>query len=216
VPGTEPSITGVKIGIPQSFYFDSVDADVDAAVRAVARNAEAMGAYVIPVAVPDIAALNAVGRVILLAEASALMEPYLKERRADIGEDVLALLDQGRLLPATDYVNAQRLRRMFQGRFAEIWETVDVLLTPTTPITAPRIGETTAAVNGGQEDIRLASTRLVRGINVLGLPAISIPCGQDSRGLPIGAQIIGQPFAEAAVLRVAQALMPGEAPAPQL
>ena len=65
-------------------------------------------------------------------------------------------------------------------------------------------------------DVRLAATRLVRAINVLGLPAVSIPCGADRRGLPIGLQIVGQPFAEALILRVAQALVPAEVPVQHL
>ena len=113
------------------------------------------GAEIVPLRVPDIAAINTVARVILLAEASALLEPHL-EQRDRFGADVLALLDQGRLLPATDYVNAQRLRRAMQREFAALWSRVDCLFTPTTPITAPRIGETTVAVGGQNEDVRLA------------------------------------------------------------
>jgi len=122
------------------------------------------------------------------------------------GTDVLALLDQGRLLPATDYVNAQRLRRMFQQEFHALWEKIDCLFTPTTAIGAPRIGESTVDIGGEPEDVRLASTRLVRGINVLGLPALSVPCGLDRKNMPVSLQIIGKPFAEAMVLRVGAAL----------
>jgi aspartyl-tRNA(Asn)/glutamyl-tRNA(Gln) amidotransferase subunit A len=165
--------------------------------------------------VPDIAAINTVARLILLAEASAQLEPHL-EQRDRFGADVLALLDQGRLLPATDYINAQRLRHEMQREFAALWSRVDCLFTPTTPITAPLIGETTVAAGGESEDVRLAATRLVRAINPLGLPAVSIPYGADRRGLPVGLQIVGRPFAEALILRVAQALVPGEVPVPHL
>ncbi|MGD0363567.1 MAG: amidase [Bryobacteraceae bacterium] len=215
VPGVEPSIRGLRIGMPENFYFESLDPDVDSAVRAAFHAAASLGAEIVPVTVPDIAAINTVARLILLAEASALLEPHL-ERRDRIGADVLALLDQGRLLPATDYINAQRLRRAMQREFAALWSRVDCLFTPTTPITAPRIGETTVAVSGQNEDVRLAATRLVRAINPLGLPAVSIPCGADRRGLPIGLQIVGPPFAEALILRVSQALLPAEVPVPKL
>jgi aspartyl-tRNA(Asn)/glutamyl-tRNA(Gln) amidotransferase subunit A len=94
--------------------------------------AESRGAEIVPLRVPDIAAINTVARVILLAEASALLEPHL-EQRDQFGADVLALLDQGRLLPATDYINAQRLRRAMQREFARLWSRVDCLFTPTTP-----------------------------------------------------------------------------------
>lgn len=215
IPELEPSIRGLKIGLPENFYFDRVDPEVDSAVRGAFRAAASLGAEVRPLRVPDIAAVNAVARLILLAEVSALMEPHL-HRRDQFGADVLALLDQGRLLPATDYVNAQRLRSRFRNEFATLWSRVDCFMTPATPITAPRIGETTAAIGSETEDVRLASTRLVRGINVLGFPAVSIPCGADRRRLPIGLQIVAKPFAEALVLRVAQALFPAEIPVPQL
>jgi aspartyl-tRNA(Asn)/glutamyl-tRNA(Gln) amidotransferase subunit A len=215
VPDIEPSLRGLRIGLPENFYFERLDPEVDAAVRAAFRTAEALGAEIVTLRVPDIAAINTVARVILLAEASALLEPHL-EHRDLFGGDVLALLDQGRLLPATDYINAQRLRRAMQHEFSGAWSRVDCLFTPTAPITAPRIGETTATVGSASEDVRLATTRLVRAINLLGVPAISIPCGMDHRGLPIGLQIVGQPFAEALILRVAQALAPGEVPVPHL
>ena len=205
LPQDACSIRGVRIGLPQNFYLERLDPDVDVAVRRMAATAESLGARVIPVRVPDIEALNAVGRVILLAEASALMEKYTGNRD-QFGSDVLALFDQGRLLPATDYVNAQRLRRMMQREFARLWSRIDCLFTPTTPMAAPRIGEKTAALGDFTEDVRLAATRLVRGINVLGLPALSMPCGLDRRGLPIGLQIVGRPFDEALVLQVAAAL----------
>jgi len=215
VPEPEPSIRGLRIGLAENFYGERLDPDVDAAVRAAFAEAESRGAQVVPLRVPDIVAINAVARVILLAEASALMEPHM-EQRDHFGADVLALLDQGRLLPATDYVNAQRLRRKMRAEFNTMWERVDCLFTPTIPITAPRIGETSATINGESEDVRLATTRMVRAINALGLPAISIPRGNDRRGLPIGLQIIGKPFAEAMILRVAQALLPAETPTPSL
>ena len=213
VPEEQPSLAGLRIGVPQNFYFDRVDPEVAASVQAMVQRAEALGARAVPVRVPDIAALNAVGRVILLAEASALMEPYL-HRRAEFGADVLALLDQGRLLPATDYINAQRLRRAFMTEFGKVWTEADCLFTPCTPITAPCIGEATASIAGETEDVRLASTRLVRGLNVLGVPALALPSGLDNRGLPMSLQIVGKPWSEALLLKVAQALAPGEAPLP--
>jgi len=205
LPAANCAIRGVRIGMPENFYFDRIDPDVEAAVRRAGAVAESLGAHIIPVRVPDIAALNAVSRVILLAEASALMEKYIGNRD-QFGGDVLALLDQGRFVPATDYINAQRLRRMMQREFAQLWRRVDCLFTPTAPMAAPRIGDTTVQLGDHTEDVRLAATRLVRGINVLGLPALSMPCGADRRGLPVALQIVGRPFDEALVLRAAAAL----------
>jgi aspartyl-tRNA(Asn)/glutamyl-tRNA(Gln) amidotransferase subunit A len=215
VPDIAPPLKGMRIGLPENFYLERLEPDVDAAVRGAFRTAESQGAIIVPIRVPDIAAINTVARVILMAEASAALEPHM-EHRDQFGPDVLALLEQGRLLPATDYINAQRLRTAMQREFHALWRQVDCLFTPTAPITAPRIGETSVSIGGQSEDVRLATTRFVRGINLLGLPAVSIPCGSDRRGLPIGLQIIGKPFAEGLILRAAQAVHPAEIPAPRL
>lgn len=205
VPPEGVSIRGLRVGVPGNFYFDQVDPEVAAAVRTMAQLAAGLGANVEVVTVPDIAALNAVGRVILLSEASAVFERFA-DRRDEFGADVRTLFDQGMLLPATDYVNAQRLRRQFRDAFIRLFESIDVMLTPTTPTVAKRIGETTIQVGGVAEDFRLATTRLVRGINLLGFPAISIPCGFDGEEMPIGLQLIGRPFAERQLLAAAAAL----------
>ncbi len=205
VPEDGCSIRELRIGVPRNFYFERIDAEVEAAVRGALRQAEARGAVVKEVRVPDIAALNAVARVTLLAEASAALEPFLKDR-SKFGADVLALLDQGRLVPATDYINAQRLRRRYRREFDRLWTEVDCLITPATPAPAAKIGDTTVTLGGQEEDVRLAATRLVRGINPLGLPALSLPCGISGAGLPLGLQIVGRAFDEAGLLRVGAAL----------
>jgi len=191
------ALKGKRVGVPENFYNERLLPGVASAFQSALRGAESAGARLAPIHVPDPAEINVVSRVILLSEASALMEPYL-HRRGDFGADVLALLDQGRLLPATDYVNAQRLRRLFQKDWARLWNEVDCIFTPTAPITAPEIGAVTVDIDGAPEDVRLASTRYVRAINVLGLPAISVPL--PSEGMPVGLQVIGKPFAEAEII----------------
>ncbi len=205
IPDEGVGIRGLRVGFPENFYFERLDRDVESAVRGALARAESLGAAIKPVRVPDVPALNAAARVILLAEASAIMERHLGERQK-FGADVLALLDQGRVLAATDYVNAQRVRRKLRGEFAKLWSEVDCLFTPTTPIVAPRIGERTVRVGGEDEDVRLASTRMLRAINALGYPAVTIPCGLSGSGLPIGLQIVGAPDDEGLILRAAAAL----------
>jgi aspartyl-tRNA(Asn)/glutamyl-tRNA(Gln) amidotransferase subunit A len=195
----------IRIGLPENFYFTRISTEVRDAVQKAAHAAERLGARVVPVKVPDIDALNDVGRVILLAEASAVYQPYFS-RREDFGADVLALLDQGRLVPATDYVNAQRIRKILVSEFCTLFSSIDCLLTPTTPTTAPLIGQKQVELNGEMMDTRLATTRLVRGINVLGFPALSMPCGKSASGLPIGLQLIGRPFEERLLLVLGEAL----------
>ena len=205
LPPQQPSIAGLRIGRPENFYFDRLEPAVRDAIDKAFRQAEALGAHIVPVTVPDIAAMNVVARVILMSEASALLEPYL-ERRELFGPDVLALFDQGRALPATYYINAQRLRRQMQREYAKVWQTVDVLFTPTSPIVAPAIGAATVVIDGTEEDTRMAATRFFRSFNLLGWPALSLPCSSQPRTLPIGLQIIGAPFQEARILHVAAAL----------
>jgi aspartyl-tRNA(Asn)/glutamyl-tRNA(Gln) amidotransferase subunit A len=198
---------GVRIGVPLNFYNERVTPEVAAAFIRALGEAESAGAILVLVRLPDPVEINAISRVILLAEASAVFEPHL-HRRADFGADVMALLDQGRLISATDYINAQRLRRFYQREWARVWTEVDFVFTPTTPIVAPKIGQTAVDIEGVAEDVRLAATRFVRAINVLGLPAISVPLSIPSNGLPIGLQVIGKAFDEARVIAIAAAISP--------
>lgn len=205
------SIPEIRVGLPENFYLETVMPEVKAAVHQAAQRAEQLGARVIPVRVPDIEALNTAGLVILLSEAAAVHQAH-HHRRSDFGPDVLALLDQGSLIPAIDYVNAQRQRKMLLDEFHALFRGIDCLFTPATPITAPRIGQTEISLNGTQYDTRILITRFARGINVLGFPALSIPCGSSSPcgnspdGLPIGLQMIARPLEENLLLALGEAL----------
>lgn len=198
-------IHGLAVGVPENYFFDRLSLDVERALRAALKKLEELGARLERVRLPGIAAATDLSRVILLAEAAALHQKHLRSRRQDIGADVRALLEQGECILATDYLNAQRARRHFIAELDAVFRKVATLVTPTTPVTAAAIGETTVRVNGEVEDVRLASTRLVRAFNLAGVPIVSVPCGFDHRGLPIGLQIVGKPFDEATVLRVGYA-----------
>jgi aspartyl-tRNA(Asn)/glutamyl-tRNA(Gln) amidotransferase subunit A len=141
----------------------------------------------------------------LLAEAAAVHEKNLAHRSL-FGPDVLALLDAGRLIPATDYLQAQRARRRFAAEFRALFEKIDCLFAPATPVTAPKIGQDMVEIAGEPEDTRLATTRYLRGINAVGLPVLSMPAGLHSGGLPMGMQLIGKPFSEAMLVRIGAAL----------
>lgn len=116
------------------------------------------------------------------------------------------MLDQGMLVPSADYVNAQRLRKVLLGEFHALFRSIDCLLTPTTPITAPRVGQTEITLDGVAHDTRMLTTRFVRGFNVLGFPALSLPCGASSQELPIGLQLAAGPFEENLLLMLGEAL----------
>ena len=205
-PEGETSLRGVRIGLPRNFYFDRIDKEVDAAVYFMGYTAEDLGAELQRVRVPDGEQLNALAHTTLLVEAAAVHEPYLRKKRATYGDDVRTLLDMGRLIPAVDYVQAQRLRRRILGVYLDILKKVDALLLPATPMTAPRIGQTEVDINGALEDTRLAATRLLRGFNLLGLPVLALPAGFSSAGLPIGCQLVGRPWDEPLLLRIGAAL----------
>src|SRR6185312_11941429 len=123
-----------------------------------------------------------------------------------IGLDVWRLMQQGRLISGPDYVNAQRLRTVYRRQFDALWQSIDVLATPTTPITAPRLEQDEVETDGYRESSRMAATRLVRAINLIGEPALSMPCGSSKNGLPVGLQLVGKPFSDAMLLKVGQTL----------
>ncbi len=204
-PGVVFDLRGVRVGRPSNFYFDRLAPAVAARIEKSFELAAGLGAEIIRLEVPDVEEWNAVARVVLLAEASAALEPHMAQRDL-FGPDVLTLLDQGRLLPATMYIQAQRIRSRLVNEARAIWRQVDCLLTPATPTTAPKIGDTEIDVGSVNEDVRLATTRLVRGINLLGVPALSLPCGTDAAGLPVGLQIIAPAFADKNLLRIGSAL----------
>lgn len=205
VPPSHVDMTGLRVGVPRNYFFDHVDAEVATSVKDAIANAERSGALIVDIEIPDMVALTQAGATCLLSEAASSLRPYL-DRRSDFGEDVLARLDQGRNILAIDYLDALGERRRVGRAFAKLWEHVDCLFTPSTPMTAPLIGAEFVKFNGKQEEVRAAATRFTRGMNALGLPAISLPCGFSRSGLPIGLQIIGARDRDDFVLQVAAAM----------
>ena len=198
------NLKGIRVGVPRSFYFERVRDDVRTAVHRSVRELERLGAAVSEVQIPDMVQLNAAARVIQFSETAAIYGSYSDS--SQFGEDVWALIQQGKLVAGHQYVNAQRVRTLFRREFDTLWQSVDVLATPTTPTPAPLTDEAQVKIGNDDEDTRLASTRLVRAINVLGEPALSLPCGESAEGLPIGLQLIGPPFKEPELLAFGKAL----------
>jgi aspartyl-tRNA(Asn)/glutamyl-tRNA(Gln) amidotransferase subunit A len=205
VPAGHADVRGMRIGVPENFFVEQIAPEVMLAFRAAVQTAAALGAHVVEMRLPDAGALNVVGRVTQLSEVSALLARYL-DRPNDFGPDVLALVEQGRLIPATDYLNAQRVRTVLARDFSKIWKNLDCLMTPATPMTAPKIGEMTVDFGSFTEDVRSAATRLTRPFNVLGWPALALPCEFSSTGLPIGLQLVAPPQQEDTLLQAGAAL----------
>ncbi|MGI8958686.1 MAG: amidase [Bryobacteraceae bacterium] len=201
-----PNLNGVRIGIPNNYYFESVDDQVATAVKNSISEMDRRGASLSEVQLPDMDEATAAARIIQLSETAALYAHHTDP--ALFGDDVWALIQQGKMIAAHEYVNAQRIRTLFRRDFDALWQRIDILAAPTTPVSAPRIDELTVQINLQQEDTRMASTRLVRAINFLGEPALSMPCGKTNNGLPIGLQLISSPFTEPKLLQVARTLEP--------
>lgn len=203
--GPEPTLAGRKLGIPENFYFDGLHPDIEAAARKAITVLEDIGAELVSIKVPDIEEFNEIGRLILLAEATSVHEKRLRERRSEIGDDVRALFDQGRFIRASEYLNAQRRRRALIDAFNELLGSVDAIVTPTIPVPPAKIGQNTLTVAGVEHNVRIATTRNARALNLTGLPLLSVPCGLTEENLPIGLQIIGRLWDEAGILEIGHA-----------
>ncbi len=202
---TEAGVAGLRIGVPANFFFDRLEPEITSSIRHAVQTLAALGARMMEVQIPDIEELNSIGRLVLSAEASSLWKGHL-DRPADFGDDVLAALERGCLIPATEYLDAQRRRRRLSKRLAQLWTRIDCLLCPATPTTAPRIGDAVISIGAGTEDVRIGSTRLVRPFNVLGWPALAMRCGFSAEGLPIGLQLVSAPGREETLFRAGAAL----------
>jgi len=202
----ENGVGGMRFAVPRDYFFDRIDPEVDAAVRAAARTLADLGATVEEVPMPQAGPASVAGAAILFVEAAAYHEHWLRTRPQDYDPAVRERLLVGSALLATDYVKAQRARSVVVEETQRLFDRFDALLTPTVPIGAPRQEQGVIRWPDGTEDnVRGVTLRLTRPYNLLGFPALSIPCGFTGEGLPIGLQIAGRPFAEARVLRVARA-----------
>jgi aspartyl-tRNA(Asn)/glutamyl-tRNA(Gln) amidotransferase subunit A len=201
----DTNLGGMRIGVPEDFFVDKIAPEVMLSFRAAVQTAAGLGAHVTEIRLPDVAALNDIGRLVQLSEVSALLARYL-DRHSELGRDTLVLVEQGRLIPAIDYLNAQRVRTVLAREFSKIWKHLDCLMTSATPMTAPRIGEMTTTFGAITEDVRMAATRLTRPFNVLGWPAMALPCGFSQAGLPIGLQLAAPPQQEDTLLQAGAAL----------
>lgn len=197
----QPKLEGLRIGFSEEFLLEGIDPEIRAMVESALRAFHEWGASIVQLKLGWLRDVVAISHIILPAEAASVVEPHLS-RRDDFGPEVRPLFEAGRLISAVDYLQAQKLRRIYRAKAAsEIWNLCDVLISPSTAITAPKIGEQTVTLASGQElEVRAASTLLVRAFNVLGTPAHSIVGGFHSNGLPMSLQLIAKPLADASVL----------------
>jgi aspartyl-tRNA(Asn)/glutamyl-tRNA(Gln) amidotransferase subunit A len=202
----EEPVRGLRVGVPENFFFAGLDPEVEAGVRAAFATLASLGARVEEVRLPDPQVVNDVTQIISRSEGTALHGHLLRERPEEIGAFTRARLELGLAVPAFDYLQALRLRaRLTRSFAADVWSQVDVLAAPVVPEPAPPL---TAALEGPLDEITRRQgrfSRLTRPFNGLGLPALSLPCGFSRAGLPLAFQLVGRPFDEATVLRLGHA-----------
>ena len=199
------SLSGVRLGVPRAYFFDTLQAEVGAAVDVALGALRDLGADVVEVDWPGVDVSNSATWTIILAEASAYHRRWFRSTPEHYSDETRANLELGEFVAAADYVQAQRVRTVLKTSVNDLLREVDALVTPSLPITSPLIGQTTIELGGKVRAINPVFIRLTDPFNLTGLPAISIPCGFGAGGLPIGLQIAGAPFAESRVLRIAAA-----------
>ena len=199
-------VKGLKVGVCRNHFFENLQEDVERAVEQSIADLAAAGAKIVELEIPLLEyGLGAIFAIELSSSTAYHDASLLAGRVPDFQPDVRTLVEIGRLVTGPDYLKAEQYRSALMEEYRKVFERVDVVVGPTTPITAWKRGEWTVQVAGKPESVLAASWRFTYPYNLTGLPAISVPCGFDHDGLPIGLQIAGKPFDESAVLSVAHA-----------
>ena len=198
-------IRGLRIGLPRQYVEAPLDPEVRESVNAALAQMEQLGADVIEVEFPEFDSAAAISTTMLMAEATACFRDLLASDGSRLYEPVRLRLEAGLFISAADYLRAQQGRAVFDRAARVLLEEVDLLAGPTEPVTAPPLLQ--QQVLAGEQEVGTvaALTQYTRPYNITGFPAISVPCGFSSEGLPIGLQLAGRPFDEETVLRAAHA-----------
>lgn len=199
-------IERMRIAVVRNHFFDANQPAVNAAVEQAIAWFARTGARVHEVRIPNLEyALGAIF-AIELSSSTAYHDASLRAgRAAAFSADVGRLVRFGRFVTGPDYLKAEQFRHVLMQDYARVFETADVIIGPTEPVTAPPIGADMVEVGTQRESALAATWRLTYPYNLTGLPAITLPCGFDEDSLPIGLQIVARPFDEAAILRAASA-----------
>ena len=201
----ERPFAGLRLGIPDSYFSEHVEAETLAAVETAVETLRGLGAELRPVSLPRIGLAGIAGDAISFSEVALYHRRWLRERAPEYEPATLANLRLAGLFLATDYIQAHRVRRLITQELVAALEHVDAIVTPTTPVAAIRPSEQSVRFADGYEESALyAYCRLTYPANVSGLPALALPCGFSSAGLPLGLQLIGRPFDEATLLAIGE------------
>jgi len=200
LPMLEAGVTGWRVGLAVGEYIEASDAIVLERVRSAAARLEALGAQVIEKEVTPLLAAAQANGLMVITDAAAVHRERLAQHPEWFGEDVRQRLERGRATTSTDYVLARRTQSEVRRYFELFFREFDLLLLPTTATTAAQIEGLDSAAYAPK------MTRFTAPFNLSGLPALSLPYGQDERGLPIGVQLVAGHWQEAKLLRAAYAL----------
>ena len=193
------NIRGWHIAVPVGDYFHTTEDEVSKAFAAAANTFKDLGAILIETRMPHAESMAKANSLITKCDAAAFHSERIAQHPGNFGQDVLTRLIQGKQTSITGYTEARHLQHTGKRWFRSLFEKADLLLLPTTPVTAP-LSNTAQAVERAKQ-----LTRFTGIFDLTGLPAISLPCGFTSHGLPIGLQIIAPWWQESRLLQAAYA-----------
>lgn len=194
----EDGVRGLRLGLPRQHFFAGTEPEITSAVREAARLLEREGAVVEEIDLPRTDALLPTQTAIIGTEAAAFHRERMRERPRDFGPDVLERLRRGEKVTGAEYLLARREQLEIRHAWIRALADYAAVLTPTTAIAAPPAAGEDALTQAARLTARTSP------FNLTGLPAISIPCGLTSEGLPIGLQIASGPWMESRILRIAR------------
>ncbi|MDF2387094.1 AtzE family amidohydrolase [Nostoc ellipsosporum NOK] len=201
LPQLHQDISGIKIAVADDYFLRGAEPEALAAVQQVA-DALHVTEYV---TIPEAHRARAAAFVITACEGANLHLDKLRSRPQDFDPATRDRFLAGALIPNHWYLQAQRFRKWYRDRVREIFQNVDVILAPTTPISAPLIGQQTMILDGEEILVRPHLGLFTQPLSFIGLPVLSIPI-QRPNALPLGVQLIAAPYNEALILRVAAVL----------
>lgn len=196
------NIRGKIIAIEEDFFFHNIDSGVESLVRKSIKLLEEMGAKIEIVKMPSLKYSEYAEFMTFMAESAAIHKQNLLNRPQDFGKEIKFSLQLANTASATDYLQAQQIRKLMAEDFAKVYRKADVLIAPTLPMVLPNIGEEMVKINGIENGLTDSSIRLTAPVDLVGLPSISVPCGFHD-GMPVAFQIMGPAFKEQEILNMA-------------
>jgi len=203
--GLERGVRGLRLGVARRQADERMDRAVEEAAEQASRVLERAGAQLHAVDLPSYQHARAIMWGVSAVEGAEWHREHLRTRAADYHPVVRTNFEVGDFVPAVEYVHMQRVRQVMIDQMSALLREVDAILMPTTATPAHPIGAATVSVAGEAEPVLAALTRYTPLANVTGQPAVAVPCGFTDTGLPLSFQLLGRPFDEATVLRVARA-----------